>query len=87
MFCCISIIQAIPVPHDEPNWVADGASIMSRQAYLNFVTCGIVQLAAGIVDQMPKHFNMRFKVDALVHFTIDEEQINRSYEASPSATL
>ena len=93
MFCCISSIQAILVPHNEPNWVADRASIMSRQAYLDFVTRSIVQLAAGIVDLMPKHFNMQFEADALVHFITMQEPGTRTrvcptpWYDGPAATI
>ena len=66
IFGCISSLETTPVTHDEPNWVADGASVMTPQAYLTFVTRGMCQLVAGIVQQMPEHLDVQFDANTFL---------------------
>ena len=48
------------------NWAADGLSMMSRPAYIQLMSRGIAQLAAGIVHQMPKELEVQIDCNKIL---------------------
>ena len=66
------------------NWAADGLSMMSRPAYLQFMSRGIAQLAAGIIRQMPKELEAQIDYNKILEaISIKDVDTNERIHADP----
>ena len=66
------------------NWAADGLSMMSRPAYLQLMSRGIAQLAAGIVRQMPKELEAQIDYNKILEaISIKDADTNERICADP----
>ena len=90
MLRCVHMLRINPrrdnmvASSNAANWAADGLSMMSRPAYLQFMSRGIAQLAAGIVRQMPKELEAQIDYNKILEaISIKDADTNECICADP----